>query len=187
MTGVGDVVGGDRQLVGKLRRHLHEPVEDVDDGAAQRVRLGVRRRRLGRQLHAGHQVGLGADEVQDPEALEPLHHEADAAVGRPGELVNHAHRADAVEVVEGGGLGGGVPLGHERDEPIAAHHVVDETYRAGLPDDEGDRGQRQDDGVAQRKDRQGIGNREIAGPTDGDGHQRPPARLPSVMRTSPRS
>ncbi len=188
VAGIGDVLRGDRQLVGQLRGYLHEPAEDIHDSPPQRVRL----RRLDRQV-PGHldprdRIRLRPDPVQQPDPFDALDHQAHAAVGDPSELVDHAHGSNTVEVLGHGRLRLRIALRHQRQEPVAAHHVVNEPHGARLSDGERDRRQREHDRVPKRQDRERIGDGEVAGATARlDCHQPASARFGSVIRSRPRS
>jgi hypothetical protein len=102
--------------------------------------------------------------------------------------VDHSHGSNTVEVLGRGRLGLRIALRHQHQEPIAAHHVVDEPNGARLCHTERDRGQRKHDHVPERQDRERIGNGEVLGATTrGDCHQSASARFGSVMRSRPRS
>ena len=107
----------------------------------------------------------------------------------PGQLVDRAHGPDAVQVLGRGRLRLGLALRHQRQEPVAAHDVVDEPDGPWLSDGEGDGRQREHDRVPERQDRERVGNGEVS---TGSGaglerHQAASPRFGSVMRSRPRS
>ena len=128
------------------------------------------------------------DQSSEPDALEALDEQPHGAVRRPRELVDHAHGADPVEVV---GPGGSAP--RSRWATSARSRLPRMTSstsrtRARLADHQRDRGQREDDRVPQRQDRQRVGDREVVGVAGGlAAISGCPPRLGSVMRSSPRS
>jgi hypothetical protein len=93
-----------------------------------------------------------------------------------------------VEVLGHGRLGLHIALRYQHQEPIAAHHVIDEPNGARLCHGERDCRQREHDRVPERQDRERIGNGEVPGATTRGGcHQPASARLGSVIWSRPRS
>ena len=102
--------------------------------------------------------------------------------------MDHSDSADTVEVVGLGRLRIRIALRHQRQQPVAAHDIVDESNRARLCHGERKRRQREHDGVPKWQDGERIGNGEIRSAATGlDGYHRAPALLASVMRSRPRS
>ena len=188
---IDDGLHGCPELVGQIGRRLHQPAEDVHHRAPQRVHLRRLRcldRQLGGNLDPRDEIWLGPDQIQEPDPLEALDHQPDAAVGSPCELVDHPHGADFVEVRQRGRLRLRVPLGHERDQPVAAHHVIDQADRAGLSDGQRKGRQWEHDRVPQRQDRQRVRNGQVRRAGAGRGrHQRAVPRFGNVMQSRPRS
>jgi hypothetical protein len=188
VAGIGDVLGGDRQLVGQLRGHLDEPAEDLHHRPPESVHLRRLDRLVPGWLDPRDQIRLRPYPVQQPDPLDALDHQAYAAVGSPSELVDHSHGSNTVEVLGRGRLRLGIALRHQGQQPVAPHDVVDEPNGARLAHGERDRDQREHDRVPKRQDRERIGNDEVPGATAGlDCHQPPSARFGSVMRSRPRS
>ena len=158
---IGEVFGRDGQLVGQLIGQLHEAAEEIDDGAAQPVQLRAGRRLLGGALDPRDQVRVLGDEVEQPDALDPLHHHAHAAVGRPRHLVDRPHGANAMHVLGGDAVHLFVVLGHEHQQAVAAHDVVDDPDGAAALHEERHGRQREDHGVRERQDGQRVGDREF--------------------------
>jgi hypothetical protein len=182
---IGDVLRSHRELARQLRGCLDEPSKDIAHCPAQRVGFRCLGHRLGSRLDPRDHVRLRSDEIQKPDALEPLDHHTHAAVGDPRHLMDHRRRADPVEVVRSGGLYLWVALRHQRQESVAAHHVIDETQRAGLSNDERGDGQREHHCFPKRQDRQRVGNRNVGATRSLDGHQPDTRRFGSVMRSRP--
>ena len=141
-------------------------------------------------LDAGDEVRILRHEVQQPDALESLHHRAHAAVGHAGHLVDRARRADAVHVLGGNhAVGPGLALRREDQQPVAAHDVVDDSNRRRIHHEQRHCRQWEHHAVRQREDRQGIGKRELGRAAGGWRRHRGgcQARFGSVMCSSPRS
>ncbi len=188
VSGIAEVLGGDRHIVGQLRGGLHEPAEDADHRATQTVDLRGLDRRLPGGLDPRHQIGLGPDPLQQPDSLDALDHHAHAAVGHPRELIDDGRGAHPVKVIGRVRHQRQAAQRRQRQEPVAAHDVVHETDGARLGHGEGDRRQREDDRVPQRQDRERVGDREFLGAAGGlDRHHGMSARLGNVMRSRPRS
>ena len=191
VPGIVDALHGRPEGVGQVRRGFYQLSEEVHDRAPETIHLGDLRRRnvlLGRGLDAGHQVRLRPDQVQEADPLEALDHQPHATVGSPGELVDHPGGADGMEVGQRRRLPLGVALGHEREQPVAAHDIVDQPDRAGLSHGKGKSGQREHHRVPDGQHRQRVGDGELSGVGPGLGrslHQR--VRFGSLMRSRPRS
>src|SRR5581483_9858159 len=149
-----DVRRGDLQLLRQVRDEADDPGEETLDVARERLDL----------LRLVHDVGLLdelADEIRlvehlplQADATDPLHEDAQRPVGDADHLVHDRRRPDVVEVVPGRCLDV-VAHGHEREQPVASDHVVDEPDRALLPDRERRHRLREDDRLLQRQHRQG--------------------------------
>jgi hypothetical protein len=131
---VGQVLGGAGQLVRQVFDERHESAEQIDDRPPQSLDLDARRQRIRHDLDLGRHVRLGLGELADAHPFEALEHQAQRPIRGAHELVDDADRADPVEVVRAGQLGGVRLLGHEGQHPLAAHHVVDQLDRAFLAD-----------------------------------------------------
>ena len=149
---IAEILRRGRELVGELGRRLHEPAEDVQDRAAQGIHFGALDHLLPGDLDARDRVGLHADPVEHPDALDSLDQHTHAAIGHPSELADHARGSHTVEVGRAGRLRVRVALGHHGQQPVAAHDVVDELHRARLGNGDRDRRQRKDDRVPERQD-----------------------------------
>ena len=170
--GAGDQVGerarvvdvGDRQL--QLLRQVGDLLDDLREGAldvaAERLELGARLDLLGQLRDPRDQVRLVGDEVVEADALGRLDEDPQGAVGDFDHPLDHADDADAVEVGRGRLVLLRVARGDHHQHPVAAEDVVDELDRARLADRE--RGDRVGEGdrVAQRQDRQRLGDRHGA-------------------------
>jgi hypothetical protein len=189
VPGIDDALHGRPERVGQVVRGFHQLAEEVHDRAPQSIHLcGLSRRNalLGRGLHPCHQVRLRPDQIQEADPLEALDHQPHAAVGSPGELVDHPDGADRMEIGQRRRLRLGVALGHECEQPVAAHDVVDQLDRAGLSHRERESGQREHHRVPDWQNRERIGNGEFPGVRTWRGcHQR--TRFGSLMRSRPRS
>ena len=160
--GVVDV--GDRQLqllgqVGDLLDDLREGALDV---AGQRLEFGRLLDLLVGQLgDPRDQVGLLGDVGAEADPLGALDEDAQRAVGDLDHPGDDADDADLVEVLGAGLVVLGVARGDHDQHPVAAEHVVDELDRALLADRQ--RGQRLGEGdrLAQRQDRQRLGQRRV--------------------------
>ena len=104
-------------------------------------------------LDPRHQIRLRADEVEQPDPLDALDHQAHGAVRRPVSWWIIAHRADAVEILGRRRFALGIALRHEGQQPVAAHDVVDEPDGARLPHRERHRRRGEHDRVPERQDR----------------------------------
>jgi hypothetical protein len=140
------------EVVGQLRRERDDLSVEVLRGARQRLGLGAGRLDERRSGDPRDEVGVGLHERVQPDAIDPLEHEADRAIGSPVQLVNDGGAADPVEVV---GLGVRCLAGpHRRDGdlPVRAHRVVDEADLAGVGDGERRHGGREQHALAERQD-----------------------------------
>ena len=191
MTRVGNALDDCGQLGRPVGRGGDQSAEEVDQGPAERVHLRMLGRILGGlllgHLEARDQVRLGPDPVDDPDALQALDHETQGTVGRPRELMDHAHRPDAIEIVGTGLVHLGIALGHQGQEPVAPHDVVDELERPRLADRERDGGQGEHHLVPERQDGERVGDRQVVGIAGPFHHQSASVRFGSEMRSNPRS
>ena len=121
---------GADQLVRQLLDQRHQPPEHVHQRPAQRLGLDAGGDRLLGHADLGLQVRLGLEILANPDPLQPLDHQPDGAVRAAHQLVDHAGRADLVDVLRAGLLGRVRLLGDERHQPVPAHHVVDQLDRA---------------------------------------------------------
>ncbi len=155
---------GDR--VGRLARKVRGEVDDLDreflDGPDARREFGRVVARLLRRLlvdgrDAGAQVGLGLRVRLDVDPALALDDDAHRAVGHLDELEDRRGRARQKEVVRAGRLDVGALLGDDGHEPVARVGVADqlEARVAADCDREDDPGE--EDGVAQRKNRERLG------------------------------
>ena len=109
---------------------------------------------LGEQLDPGFDERSIARHLHDAEALDPLDHQPERAVGELEHLVNVGQGADPVQVAVDGLVDGGVALGHDADHGAVLDRIVDQGH-GGVPrDGEGQDGLGKEDGVAKRKDGQ---------------------------------
>ena len=104
-----------------------------------------------------HEVGILAGVFVDPDPLQALHGDHQPAVRAGAAAAGSAPRCPPGGPDRGWRSRCWVVLRHQRHQPVAAHRVVDQLHRAGLPDH-----QRQglvgvDDQAAQRQHRQRIG------------------------------
>ena len=106
-----------------------------------------------------HQVGLLGDVGAEADPLRPLDEDAQRAVGDLEHAGDDADDADVVEVLGPGLLVLRVAGGDHRQHPVGAEHVVDQLDRALLADRQRGQGLGEGDGVAQRQDRQRVGQR----------------------------
>ena len=179
---------GGRQLVGQLWRHLHEPAEDVHDGAAMSVDLSRRDRLVRGRLDPRGQIRLCADEIQQPDSLDALDHQAQASIGCPSELMDHSDSSNTVEILGLGRLRFRIALGHQHQEAVAPHDIVHEPNGPRLGYDKRGPRQWEHNYVSERQNRERIRDDEIRGATARlDGHHPALTRLGSVMRSRPRS
>ena len=126
-----------RQLVGQLRGRLHQPAEDVDDRAPQRVHL----RRLAtawsgaastRATRYGSVPTKSSSRIRSsPWTIRRTLPSGARASWWIMPTVPTRWRSSGV-----GRLRLRIALRHQRQQPVAAHHVVDEPDGARLADDE---------------------------------------------------
>ena len=160
LSRVFERLDGADQLVRQLLHQRHQPTEQVDQRPPQPLRLDAGRDRLRRHDHPRPQVRVGLLELAELDPLQPLDHQPDRPVRAAHQLVDHARRADLVEVFRPGLLLGIRGLRHQRHQPIAAHHVVDQLDRALLAHQQRHHGQREDDRPApERQHRQDLRDR----------------------------
>ncbi len=159
--GVVDV--GDRhlQLLGQVGDLLDDLREGALHVAGQRLEFGALVDHVGQLGDPRDQVGLLGDVGAEPHPLGALDEDAQGAVGDLQHPGDDADDADVVEVVGPGLLVLGVARGDHDQHPVGAEHVVDQLDRALLADRQ--RGQRVGEGdrLAQRQDRQRVGQRRV--------------------------
>ena len=167
----GDQVAERRRVVDVGDRHLQllgqvgDVLDDLGEGAlhvaGQRLQLGPLLADVGQLGDPGDEVGLLGDVGAELHPLRSLDEDAQGAVGDLQHAGDDADDADAVEPVGPRLLVLGVAGGDHRQHPVGAEHVVDQLDRALLADRE--RGQRLGigDGLAQRQDRQRVGQRLV--------------------------
>ncbi len=113
------------------------------------------------------QVGLDRDHLLQPQARQALDDQPEAAVRQLEHLVDVGGRADRVEVVLAGLLDGRVALGEDGDQLAAADRIVDQADGALAGHGERHERVREEDGVAERQDRELGWNRERPLPARG--------------------
>ncbi len=122
---------------------------------------------LGPQLDGGLQVRVFFDERPQLEAGQPLHDQADCAIGSAQESFHRSHRAVTVQVVGARLVQLGPARSHQPHQTPAADDVVHQADRPGLSDGQRDRGVRVGDQTTQRQDRQD--RRDLFGRSGGRG------------------
>ncbi len=159
--GVVDV--GDRHL--QLLRQVGDLLDDLREGAldvaGQRLQLGARLADVGQLGDAGDQVGLLGDVGAEADPLGALDEDPQRAIGDFDHPGDDADDADLVEALGPGLLVLGVAGGDHRQHPVGAEDVVDELDRALLADRQRGQRVREGDSVAQRQDRQRVGERLV--------------------------
>ena len=157
--GVFDVGHRHLQLLGQVGDVLDDLREGALHVAAQRLQLGALVDHVGQLGDPRHQVGLLGDVGAEPHPLRPLDEDAQSPVGDFQHAGDDADHADLVQPVRARLLVLGVARGDHDQHAIGAEHVVDQLDRALLAD--GERGQRlrEGDRLAQRQDRQRVGQR----------------------------
>jgi len=141
------------QLVGQRARQRHDLPEEVLHRARQRFGFGPGHLDGRRGHDPRHDVRLGPGESFEPDALEPLHDVAHAAVGHPVKLVDDGSAADAVEVLRPRRPRRvGRPHGDGGELPMRPHGVVDETDLAFVGGDQRQQRHREQHLIAQRQD-----------------------------------
>jgi hypothetical protein len=159
---VVDVGDGQLQLLRQVGDLLDDLREGALDVAAERLQFGARFDLVGHLGDPGDEVGAVADVVVEAHALGRLDEDPQRPVRHFHHPLDHADDAHLVEVVGGRLLQLRVLGGDHHQHPIAAEDVVDQLDRARLADRQrGDR-VREGDRVAQRQDRQRLGQRQRA-------------------------
>ena len=157
-AGLLDVRGRHLELFRQVGHEGDDLREDLQQAGAQGVHLAA----LGDDLLDARDVGGEIRQFLrvplDVDALQSLHQDAHGAVRQLDHLVGEPHRPDLVEQLGPGGLDLGVLRRDERQQAVAGEDVVDQFDRAFLPDGERDHRVGEDDGVAQRQDRQRPGD-----------------------------
>ena len=153
----------------------------------QELSGNARGRRFPRHLDPRHQVGLGGDQIEQPDPLDALDHEADAAVGHPHQLEDHADGADRMELLEPGRLRLRLALRRECHQPVAPHDVVDQPHRAWLSHHERHRHEGQRHRVPQGEDGQHIRDDDVVGTAARFCTHWAALPFGSVIRSRPRS
>ena len=151
------------QLLGQVRRLLDDLREHLAHVAHERLELRALLEHVGQLGDARHQVGVGGAPLLDPHALAALHEHPQRAVGHLEHARDHAGDADVVELAGPRLLEVGVLAGDHHEPPVGGQDVVDQRDRARLADGQRRQRVREGDGVAQRQDRQGRGQRGLLG------------------------
>jgi hypothetical protein len=146
------------ELVGQRWRQRHDLLEERTRGARERLDLEGRRRVVGQTLDARPEKWRLLEHVGDPEARQPLHHEADSAVGLLHGFVDEDHGADRVQPLGPRVVDGRVALHHRSDDPAALERLLDELHGSGATDRERRHRVRKDDRSAQGKNPQHVRN-----------------------------
>ena len=135
-------------------RELDHALEEGERALGERLHLDllVGRHRLLDQLDARLQVGAVLAHLEDAEALQPLHHEAQRAVREAEHLVDVGERADRVEVALERLVDRRVALGEDADHLALLHGLVDERDGALARHRERQHRLREQQRVAQRQD-----------------------------------
>ena len=108
-------------------------------------------------LDAGHEVGLLLDDAEHLESLEALEDGGDRAVGHLQGLDDLGDGAVAAQVRGERLFDGDVVLGDGPDETVVLLRVADEADRLFAADGDGIHRAREEDGVAQGEEREGVG------------------------------
>ncbi len=137
---------------------------------------------LADELDLGPQERTVLRDLQDAEALDPLHHEAQRAVREPEHLVDVGEGTRPVEVALRGVVYRGVALGDDADDLALLDRVVDEGDGALPGHREGQDGLGEEQGVPQRQDA-----RSRSGCRSGRPRGRPPTRSRACVRRSGRA
>ena len=169
-AGLLDGPGGHEHLLRDRLAQLGGRLEVADQGPHERLGLDVDVRRLLDELDAHLEVRLGLDELDDPEALEPLDERLGRAVGQLELLQDGADAADLVEISDLGLLRLGLPLGHERDVMVAAHRLLEGEDRLLAADEQRHDEVGEQHEVPQRDQREDVG--DLRGLVVGSGHGR---------------
>ena len=137
----------DRQLelVGQVRREVHELLELLDHAARHGARFDVVVQDALHPRDVGLQIRAGGGDLVEAHAREPLHENARGLVGELHHLQDGYGATDLVEVVRAGVLGllirgrlRSVLLDrHDHHEAVADDHVVDEAQVPLLVDGDG--------------------------------------------------
>jgi hypothetical protein len=159
VTGVGDGVD---ELGGRGRELGHQ----LDDLAGQLLQIDgegfdldlVHRGPVLDRLDAGLEVGSLLHEVEDPDARQALNHEGVVVLSHLEELDDARHRSDRVEVGGARILLLGAALGHDPDDLLVPHGVLDEGDGLLTTHRQRKHPARKEDRVAQGEDGQHLGD-----------------------------
>ena len=152
---------GDRQL--QLFRQVGDLLDDLREGAldvaGQRLQLGAVGRLVGQLGDPGDEVGLLGDVRAESHPLGPLDEDPDRPVGDFDHPGDDAGDADVVEVGGARLVVLGIARGDHHQHPVGAEDVVDQLDRAFLADRQRGQRLREGDRLAQRQDRERVGQR----------------------------
>ena len=155
---VGGVEQRHAQLVGG-DRHQGEHLLDLGEQVlGERLQLDRRLRHLGQHFHVGHEVRIGLHRARHADALQAVDQDPDRAVGELEQPADHRRGPHPVQVLVLWVLDRRVLLGHQTDDAMAHHHLVDELQRVGPPDRQRHRHGGEDYGVLEGQDRQRRGD-----------------------------
>ena len=132
-------------------------VELLDHRAHQRLGFGAVGRLVLDVLDLGRDVAVDLDQIDQPRALAALDQHADGAVGQLQQLHRGGDDAEVVERVAVGIVLARVELGDEEHFLVARHRRLERRDRFLAADEQGNDALRENDDVAQRQDRQGLG------------------------------
>ena len=142
------------ELVGEVLGEGDHALEEIDDVALHRLDFDAALHLLRRGVDASAQVGLLGDELIDDEALQPLHDHLHSAIGDTQQAHDTRDGSDLEAVLWSGFLDVLILLRDQTDEAAATHDIVDQVDRAFFPRSERHHGERIDDDILERQDRQ---------------------------------
>ena len=146
-------------FLGQLGHQLDHPLGDVLDVHHQGVELGGASGRIGQHLDLGHHVGILQAQLEHAHARNALQDDREAVLGQLDDLQDAGGAAHGVEVGRSRLLDARVALGDDADDRLFLRDgLLDQLHGFLAPDIDGDDRVRKQDGIAQRKDGQKLGN-----------------------------
>ena len=111
----------------------HELAQEIEDGAAQGLDLDVDAGPIRLARDPRDEIRIRGDDFNDPDPLDALERDPNAAVRRPQQLHDGRRGSDLVEVLARGLFDLRVPLRDRQHQPVRAHRIVDDAERLGRP------------------------------------------------------
>ena len=157
-----DVLQDDLGLVGDVGRQLDHAAGQLPHREHLRFELRARLDLVLHELDGDGQERLAGQLGGDAEARQALHDDALRAVRHAEQFEDQRHAADLVEVGQRRVLGGRIALGEHANDAVGREDLVEHGHGLGPPHAHRHDGAGEQDGVADRQDREDLGDAHLA-------------------------